>query len=107
MSQELLGAAVGRTKMTISQFEQGKTAPPRGELLEKIIDALGASEKEAKTLRFLAASQRRAIPEDIYEYFFSSPLIYSTIKMAKETGADEATWAKFLSSMEDKNAAGE
>ena len=101
----MLGAAVGRTKMTISQFEQGKTTPPRGDLLEKIIDALGTSDKEAKTLRFLAAAQRRAIPEDIYEYFFSSPVIYSTIKMAKETGADEATWAKFLSSMEDNNAA--
>lgn len=93
--------------MTICQFEQGKTAPPKGELLDAIIGALEATEDEEQELRFLAASQRGSVPDDIYEYFFSSSIIYSAIKAAKETGADEAAWAEFLSSMEDGNAAAE
>ncbi len=107
ISQEALGDAVGRSKMAICQFEQGKTAPPKGELLAAIIDALGATEDEARELRFLAASQRGSVPDDICEYFFSSSLIYSAIKTAKETGVDEAAWARFLSSMEDGNATAE
>ncbi|WP_317298273.1 helix-turn-helix transcriptional regulator [Collinsella tanakaei] len=107
ISQEALGNAVGRSKMTICQFEQGKTAPPRGELLDAIIDALEATKDEEQELRFLAASQRGSVPDDIYEYFFSTSLIYSVIKAAKEAGADEASWAELLSNMEDGNAAAE
>lgn len=107
ISQETLGNAVGRSKMTICQFEQGKTAPPKGKLLDAILSALSATEDEARELRFLAASQRGSIPDDIYDYFFSSSLIYSVIKTAKEAGADEIIWAEFLSGMEDGNAAAE
>ena len=35
MTQEQLAKAIGRSKMTVSQFEKGKNAPPQGELLEK------------------------------------------------------------------------
>ena len=96
-----------RTSKKPSISQEGKTAPPKGELLAAIIDALGATEDEARELRFLAASQRGSVPDDIYEYFFSSSLIYSAIKTAKETGVDEAAWARFLSSMEDGNATAE
>ena len=40
MTQEQLAKAIGRSKMTVSQFEKGKNAPPQGELLEKIISTL-------------------------------------------------------------------
>ena len=35
MTQEMLAKAIGRGKMTISQFEQGKNSPPQGELLSR------------------------------------------------------------------------
>ena len=91
--------------MTICQFEQGKTAPPKGELLEAIIIALKSTEDEALELRYLAASERGSVPDDIHDYFFSSSIIYAAIKAAKDTGADETVWAKFISNMGDSNAA--
>ena len=80
MSQESLGNAIGRCKMTISQFEQGKNAPPNGELLKKIIKTLELSFEEESMLCFLSAKARKEIPTDIEMYFFENPDIYIAIK---------------------------
>lgn len=92
MSQEMLAEAIGRKKMTISQFEQGKNAPPQGELLNKLIDALALTAEQERQLRFLAAESRNAIPSDIADYFFSNPSICDAIRAGKQTGRDDAAW---------------
>lgn len=96
VTQETLALAVGRNKMTISQFEQGKNAPPRGELLDKIIRALKLSEDEEKQLRFLAAEQRKTVPGDIEEYFFRNPIICKAIRAAQKNNAGAAEWEKII-----------
>lgn len=96
VTQETLAVAVGRNKMTISQFEQGKNAPPRGELLDKIIRALKLSEDEEKQLRFLAAEQRKTVPGDIEEYFFRNPIICKAIRAAQKNNAGDAEWEKII-----------
>ncbi len=80
MTQETLAKAIGRGKMTISQFEQGKNSPPQGELLAKIVSALDLTSEEETKLIFLSAKTRRDIPIDIEEYFFSNPAIYAAIR---------------------------
>ena len=80
MTQEMLAKAIGRGKMTISQFEQGKNSPPKGELLAKIVSALNLTCEEEINLLFLSAKTRRDIPSDIEEYFFSNPAIYAAIR---------------------------
>lgn len=82
MTQEQLAEAIGRGKMTICQFEQGKNAPPHGELLNLIINALEIDEATSNKLRFLAAYDRGQIPSDIEEYFFNNPIIYDAIRIA-------------------------
>ena len=94
MSQEMLAEAIGRKKMTISQFEQGKNAPPQGELLNKLIDALALTVEQERELRFLAAESRNAIPSDIAEYFFSNPAICDAIRAGKQTGRDDVVWKR-------------
>ena len=92
MTQETLAKAVGRQKMTISQFEQGKNAPPQGELLNKLIDALALNEEEKQKLRYLAALSRNTLPGDIADYFYNTPAIYDAIRAAMQSGYKNADW---------------
>ena len=98
VTQEALANAVGRSKMTISQFEQGKNAPPQGELLDRIVTALQLDSDEERRFRFLAAESRRTIPGDIKDYFFQHPAICDVIRAAQKAGADDATWLRLASS---------
>ena len=94
MTQEVLAKAIGRGKMTISQFEQGKNSPPQGELLSKIISALSLTPDEETKLIFLSAKSRKDIPIDIEEYFFSNPAIYAAIR-ADMKGDRKIDWRSF------------
>lgn len=99
MTQEMLAEAIGRQKMTISQFEQGKNAPPQGELLNKLIAALSLSEEQERNLRYLAALSRNSVPSDIAEYFFDHPAICDVIRAAKRSGCNETDWRRIESSL--------
>ena len=77
--------------MTISQFEIGKNAPPSGKLLEKIIWALDLNKNDSNRLRFLAAKERKTVPNDLGDYLFTNPVVCEAIRLAKEksiTGED-------------------
>lgn len=91
MTQENLAIAVGRGKMSISQFEQGKNAPPQGELLNQIVRALELSPEQETLLFFLSAKSRGEIPNDIKDYFFSNPAIYDAIR-ADMKGVRKINW---------------
>lgn len=99
MTQEMLAKAIGRGKMTISQFEQGKNSPPQGELLSKIVAALSLTPEEETKLIFLSAKSRKDIPVDIEEYFFSNPAIYAAIK-ADMRGVRKIDWLSFAAKEE-------
>lgn len=92
VTQEELAAEIKRGKMTISLIEQGKNAPPQGELLEQIIVALSLNDEEACKMRLLSAAERLSIPNDIAEYFFSNSEIYHAILNAMKTGKTNSDW---------------
>lgn len=94
MTQEHLAKAIGRSKMTVSQFEKGKNAPPQGDLLESIISALTLTAEQESRLRFLSSESRRTVPSDIESYFFENPSICKAIRAAKASSADNAFWDK-------------
>lgn len=94
MTQEMLAKAIGRKKMTISQFEQGKNAPPQGDLLNKLVLALSLTDEQEKKLRYLAAASRNSVPSDIAEYFYNNPAICDAIRAAKQSGWSEADWKR-------------
>ena len=92
MTQEQLAKAINRSKMTVSQFEKGKNAPPQGELLEKIISALSLTPEQENKLRFLSSETRKTIPGDIESYFFENPSICKAIRAAQASSADDSFW---------------
>ena len=96
MTQEGLASAIGRSKMTVSQFEQGKNAPPQGALLDSIIAALSLSDDESRKLRFFAAFSRKGVPNDIEDYFFDNPSIYEAILTAKRESITDLDWRQVI-----------
>lgn len=96
MTQEKLAAAIGRGKMTISQFESGKNAPPQGELLKRIIHALDLTDEERSKLIFLSSEQRHTVPTDIAVYFFNNPSICEVIRAGQANNMDESFWSDLL-----------
>lgn len=92
MTQEQLAKAIGRSKMTVSQFENGKNAPPQGELLENIIATLTITEEQESRLRFLSSESRRTIPGDIEAYFFNNPSICKAIRAAQAISKGDSFW---------------
>lgn len=96
MTQADLALKIGRTTMTISQFEKGKNAPPQGDLLEKIISVMKLTTEQANELRFLSSKSRKTVPNDIEKYFFSHPSIYSVINEAQKSKKDDTFWEQIL-----------
>ncbi len=93
VTQEMLAKSIGRSKMTVSQFEQGKNAPPQGDLLLKIINALDLTDEEENKLIFLASKERGCIPQDLEEYFFRTPSICFAIRAAMKC-TNDIDWMK-------------
>jgi len=91
-TQEQLGEAAGKKKMTISLVENGKNDPPQGDFLENIILALSLNSDEEYKLRDLAALPRGNIPSDILEYFRENENIRTVIRRAKAQGKKNADW---------------
>ena len=102
VTQAELASAICRGKMMISLIEQGKNAPPHGEILEQIIHALSLNEKEAEKLRFLAALERGSIPNDIVEYFYSNPNIYHAILVGMKLKKDDSDWYEIIEKFGDE-----
>ncbi len=102
MTQEMLAKAVERSKMTISQFENGKNSPPKGELLNKIVDSLSLTDNEKSKLLFLAAQSRGSLPSDIEEYFFDNPAICDAIRAGMNNSKD-VDWGKVASFIGDNH----
>ena len=68
MTQEALATAIGRGKMTISQFENAKNSPPQGELLEKI--------REVYLLDLMKLKKADKYSIDNFNEYFSSNCYY-------------------------------
>jgi transcriptional regulator with XRE-family HTH domain len=101
LTQEQLGDAVGKKKMTISLIENGKNAPPQDVFLDQLIEILNPSRNEEIKLRDLAALARKCIPSDIAEYFIQNKNIRTTIRTAMEKGKSDDFWRKIQQSIID------
>lgn len=96
MSQEMLANKVGKNKMTISQIENGKNAPPQGEFLNGIISALELKAEEEIKIRDLAAIARGAVPSDMLNYFNNSEKLRQAIRWAMKNNLTDAYWGKLI-----------
>ena len=97
ITQEEIANSVNKVKMTISQIENNKNEPPNGKFLKELIDSLSLSdEKQKRKLYFLASKQRKTLPIDIEEYFFSNEEIYNTIIRAMQKDKKDRDWKEIF-----------
>lgn len=96
ITQEVLAASVGKTKMTISLIEQGKNDPPQGDFLQKIVEVLKLNNEEKSKLFDLAAAKRKTVPEDILDYFHTHPQLINAIRRAKKKNMPDSVWAEVI-----------
>ncbi len=93
ITQDQVATYVGRNKMTISLIENNKNEPPNGKLLTKMIESLSLdNQKEVSKLYLLASKQRKTLPVDIEEYFFSHEEIYNSILRGMKKNKNNKDW---------------
>ena len=83
--------------MTISLIENNKNEPPSGELLKKMIDSLSLDDQNLiSKLYLLASKQRKMLPSDIEDYFFSNEEIYNSIVRGMKNNKKNEDWEKIF-----------
>lgn len=83
--------------MTISLIENNKNEPPSGELLKKMIDSLSLDDQNLiSKLYLLASKQRKMLPSDIEDYFFSNEEIYNSIVRGMKNNKKNEDWGKIF-----------
>lgn len=93
ITQDQVANYVNRNKMTISLIENNKNEPPNGKLLTKMIESLSLDDqKEISKLYLLASKQRKTLPVDIEEYFFSNEEIYNSIVRGMKKNKENKDW---------------
>ena len=96
ITQEQLADIVGKKKMTISQIENGKNAPPQGEFLQQIAKALDLTSDEKTQFYDLAAVARGAVPNDILDYFNKHAELRNAIRRAQKIKLPNSAWKQLI-----------
>ncbi len=94
-SQELaeeLGISVGY----LSQLEHGQRTNPSPELLENLACVLHLNKQETETLYDLYAKANGTLSPDAAAYAASRPIVVQALRAARDEGATDADWMKFI-----------
>lgn len=97
ITQSEVANYVNRKKMTISLIENNKNEPPNGDLLKNMIDSLSLDDQsQISKLYLLASRQRKMLPSDIEDYFFSNEEIYNSIVRGMKNNKKNEDWEKIF-----------
>ena len=97
ITQSEVANYVNRKKMTISLIENNKNEPPSGELLKKMIDSLSLDDQNSiSKLYLLASKQRKMLPSDIEDYFFSNEERYNSIVRDMNNNKKNEDWEQIF-----------
>lgn len=89
-----------------SDIEYGTRNVPENDVLDKIIAALRLTQDEERDLYDVAAAGRgeRTIPQDIPNYIRANPHVVVALRTAKDAGAEEKDWQRFIEEMNRKKS---
>ena len=85
-----------------SEVEKGKKNPPSLDKLQQIVKILSLTDDETTQLYDLAMKRRDTIPPDIPAYISENEIIKVALRAARDLGAEEGDWQKFISDLKDK-----
>lgn len=99
MSIRKMAEAVGVSCVYLSDIEKNRRRPPRMDLVRKIAHVLGVNEEE---LMDFACVCRGEISEDLEMYLVQNKAARDAVRKAKEVGAGDSEWKKFLEIIKNK-----
>jgi len=85
----------------MSDIEKGHRYPPDKDKLEQMADILELSAAEKDDMFDLAAGEKdNAVSPDLPEYIMGTQKARVALRMARDTGATDATWQKVIDLLE-------
>lgn len=85
----------------MSDIEKGHRYPPDKDKLELMAELLKLSEEDKNTMYDLAAGEKEnSVSPDLPEYIMGTKKARVALRMARDTGASDATWQKVIDMLE-------
>ena len=89
----------------MSDIEKGHRYPPDKDKLEKMAEILELSDEEKNDMFDLAAGEKdNSVSPDLPEYIMGTEKARVALRMARDTGATDATWQKVIDMLEKEQS---
>lgn len=92
--------AIGISPQFYSEVEKNRRCAFTADRLEKLKSFLGMDEEQTEAMYNKAAESRKGkdvvVPQDFSDYIVERDYAMQALRVAKELGADEQDWEKFI-----------
>ncbi len=87
-----------------SDVEKGRANPPKYEKLKVLADLLELTKEDRIQMYDLAGQDRSAVAPDVDKYISDNYFVISGLRQARDLGANENDWKKFIENLQEKHA---
>lgn len=98
--------AIGVSPQFYSEVEKDRRCAFTADRLEKLKTFLGMTEEQATEMYNKAAESRKSkdvvVPQDFSDYIVERDYAMQALRVAKELGADEQDWEKFIEELKKR-----
>lgn len=98
--------AIGVSPQFYSEVEKNRRCAFTADRLEKLKSFLEMNEEQAEAMYNKAAESRKgkdvAVPQDFSDYIVERDYAMQALRVAKELGADEEDWEKFIEELKKR-----
>ena len=97
-----LAEVLNVTAPYISDIEKGRRNAPVMDKLEKLANYFSLSEEEKLMMFDLAGKKKDDLPPDLPNYIKDNSQIVSALRTARDLGADEEDWKRFVEDLKHR-----
>lgn len=98
--------AIGVSPQFYSEVEKNRRCAFTADRLDKLKSFLGMDDEQAKAMYNKAAESRKGkdvvLPQDFSDYIVERDYAIQALRVAKELGADEEDWEKFVEELKKR-----
>ena len=87
-----------------NDVEKGRANPPKYSKLEALAEILCLNQEDSIQMFDLAGQDRNSVAPDVGKYINDNYFVISSIRKARDLGANENDWEQFISHLQKKNA---
>jgi len=98
--------AIGVSPQFYSEVEKNRRCAFTADRLEKLKSFLGMDDEQAEAMYNKAAESRKSkdvvVPQDFSDYIVEREYAMQALRVAKELGADEQDWERFIEELKKR-----